>query len=111
LTEEATVSIDKKSGLNPVFTTNWGFAGMSQGAAFAEIAIECVVPSTNFDFPTDLIMRTGKVVEFTIKMANQSTVCQGFITDTTYSHSVNKEAQMHIKAMCNFQDFAPVLSL
>jgi hypothetical protein len=105
LTEEATVSIDKKSGVNPVMTQHWGFAGVSQGAQVSEVAIECAVPTTNFDFDVDAYIKSTQVVEVTIMMANQKTVCQGFITDCTYSHSVNKEAQMHIKIMCNFQAF------
>ena len=106
LTEEGTVSFDKKSGLNPVFTTVKGYAGMAQGAGFTEVTIESAVPSTDFEFnPDPYLLKPNKTVEVTLIMAGRQTVCNGFITDATYSHSVNKESQLHIKVMCEITPF------
>lgn len=106
LTEEATVSVDKKSGLNPVFTTVKGYAGMSQGAGYADVTIESAVPATDFEFAPDAyLLKPNTTVELTVIMAGRQTVCQGFITDATYSHSVNKESQLHLKLMCEITAF------
>lgn len=105
LTEEASVSIDKKSGLQPVMTVAKGFAGMSQGATTLEVTIETAAPSADFEFNPDAYMRTGAVVEIGLVMSGRQTTVKGFLTDATYSHSVNNESKVTIKAMCAFGDF------
>jgi hypothetical protein len=105
LTEEASVSIDKKSGLNPVFTVAKGLAGMSQGAGVAEISIENAVPSTDFEFNPDPYMKSGAVVEIGVVMANRQSVFKGFITDATYSHAVNSESKLSLKITAGFEVF------
>jgi hypothetical protein len=105
LTEEASISVDKKSGLNPVFTVPKGFAGMSQGAASCEVTIETAVPAIDFEFNPDAYMRTAQVVEVGIVLANRQTVFKGFITDASYSHSANQESKLQIKIMTQFADF------
>lgn len=105
LTEETSVTVDKKSGLNPVLTVAKGFAGMSQGAAMAEISIENAVPAADFEFNPDQYMRTGAIVEVGVLMATRQTVFKGFITEGTYSHAVNKEGTLSIKITASFEDF------
>ncbi len=105
ITEETSITVDKKSGLNPVFTVARGFAGMSQGASTCEVTIENAVPSADFEVNPDRYMRIGEVVELGIIMANRQMVAKGFITDATYSHSVNQESKLSMKLMCQFADF------
>lgn len=105
LTEEASVTVEKKSGLNPVFTVALGLAGMSQGATTAEVSIESAVPSADFEFNPDAFMRTGQVVELGIIMASRQMVTKGFITDATYSHSVGDASKLSMKLLCRFSDF------
>ena len=105
LSEEASISVEKKSGLMPVYTVPKGFAGMSQGAVYCEVTIECAVPAIDFEFNPDSYMRTAQVVEVGIVMANRQTVFKGFITDATYSHSANQESKLIIKIMTQFADF------
>jgi hypothetical protein len=105
LTEEASVSVDKRSGLNPVFTVAKGFAGMSQGAAVAEISVDNAVPSVDFEFNPDKFMRAGSVVEVGIIMAGRQSVFKGFITEATYSHSVNQESKLSFKITAGFEPF------
>lgn len=105
LTEEAAVTVDKNSGLNPVFTSAKGFSGMSQGAATAEISVDNAVPSADFEFNPDPYMRTGSVVEVGVIMAGRQSVFKGFITNASYSHSVNQESKLSFKIMCGFEDF------
>lgn len=105
LAEEASVSVAKKSGLNPVFTVQNGLAGMTKGAATAEVSIESAVPSADFEFNPDPFMAVGEVVELRIVMANRETNCKGFITDASYAHSVNDASKLSMTLLCRFSEF------
>jgi hypothetical protein len=105
LIEEASVTVDKKSGLLPVMTVAKGFAGMTQGASYAEVTIDEAVPSADFEFNPDNYMKTGAIVEVGVIMASRQTVFKGFITDATYSHSVNNESKLTMKLMVAFENF------
>lgn len=105
LVEEASVTLEKKSGLNPVFTVAGGLAGMSQGASTIEVTVDNAVPSIDFEFNPDMYMRTGAVVEVGVVMASRQSVFKGFITDATYSHSVNDASKLSMKFLCRFSDF------
>lgn len=105
LTEEASVTITKNSGLNPVMTVAKGFAGMSQGAGTAEVDVDNAVPSADFEFNPDPFMKAGATVEVGILMAGRQTVFVGFITSATYAHSVNQESKLSFKIMCGFEVF------
>ncbi len=105
LAQEASVTIEKKSDLKPIFTLGAGFAGMSLGAGTAEVTIDNAVPSVDFEFHPDIYLRTGDVVEIGIVMASRQSVFKGFITDATYSHSVNDASKLSMKLLCRFSDF------
>lgn len=105
LAQEVSVTVEKKSALQPVFTLAAGFAGMSLGAGTAEVTIDNAVPSSDFEFNPDPYMRTGAVVEVGLVMAGRQSVFKGFITDATYSHSVNDSSKLSMKLLCRFSDF------
>jgi hypothetical protein len=105
LTEESSVTVEKKSGLNPVFTSVNNFAGATQGASTAEISIDNAVPSADFELNPDQFMRTGQVVEVGVIMANRVSQFVGFMMDATYSHSVNDSSKLSMKLLCRFADF------
>ncbi len=108
LSQENSVTVEKKSGLNPVFTSLEGFAGMTQGASTAEITIENAVPLPDFELNPDPYMKVGAVVEVHVYMAGNVTVFKGFITDATYSHSINDSSKLSMKLMCRFSEFEPL---
>ena len=105
LAEEASVTIDKKSGLNPVYTVAKGFAGMAVGASSIEMTIESAAPAADFEVNPDPYMRTGKLVEIGCVMSGRQMVGKFFITDGTYSHAVNQESKVVIKLMGSFKDW------
>ncbi len=105
LAEEASVTLTKNSGLNPVFTVAKGFAGMSQGAGTLEIDIESAVPSADFEFAPDAFIKSGSVIEVGVIMANRQTVAKGFIMSASYSHSVNAESKLSMKIMAGLEPF------
>ena len=105
LTQENSVSVEAKSGLQPVFTTVDGLAGASQGASTVEVSIESAVPSSDFELNPGPFMRTGAVVEVKVQMANRVAVYVGFITDSTFSHSVNDSSKLSMKFLGRLSDF------
>jgi hypothetical protein len=105
LAEEASVSITKHSGLNPVFTVLKGFAGVSQGAGTMEITIDNAVPSADFEFNPDGFLKSGSVIEVGVLMASKQTVARGFVMEATYHHSVNQESRLSFKVMTGLEVF------
>ena len=105
MAEEASVTVSKSSGLNPVFTVAHGFAGATQGAPTTEISVESAVPSTDFEWNPDSYMLLGEVVELRIVMANRETNCKGFIMKADYSHGVNDSSKLSMTFMCRFSEF------
>lgn len=105
LAEEASVSIEKKSGLNPVFTVVNGLSGMTLGAATMEVSIESAVPSADFEFNPDGYMAVGEPLDLRIVMANRETNTKGFITDASYAHGANDASKLTMKLLCRFAEF------
>lgn len=105
LAQETSVSIEKKSNGSPTFTLASGLAGVSLGAGTVEISIENAVPTHDFEFNPDVLMRIGAAVEVGVVMASRQSVFKGFITDATYSHAVNDSAKLSIKLICRYTDF------
>ncbi len=105
LVQEAQVTVEKKSGLNPVFTVALGLAGMTQGASTVEITIEEAVPSADFEINPDPYMRTGQVVEVGIIMGGRQSVHKCFLTDATFSHGTNDASKVSMKFLGRFADF------
>ena len=105
LAEEASVSVKKASGLNPVFTVGNGFAGMTQGAPTIEVSVESAVPSADLEFARDSYMLVGEVVEVRIVMANRESNIKGFVTEASYTHSVNDSSKLSMTFMCRFGEF------
>lgn len=101
----ASVSIEKKSGSTPQYTLHSGFAGLSQGAGVVEITIDSAVPSKDFEFNPDPQIRTGETIEIGVAMAGRQSVFKGFITDATYSHSVNDSSKLSMKMICRYGEF------
>jgi len=107
LTQESSVSVEKKSGLNMVETTHLGLAGAVQGSARVEISIDNAVPSADFELggDWDKYMITGTVVEIRILMGTRLSIHNVFVTDATYSHSVNDPSKISVKFTGRFANF------
>jgi hypothetical protein len=105
LAEEASVSVKKNSGLNPVMTVANGFAGMTPGASTQEVTIESAVPSADFEFSPDGFMLVGEVVDLRVVMANRETNCKGFLVDASYTHGVNDASKLSMTLMTRFAEF------
>lgn len=105
LSQNVSVTVEKKNNGNPIFTLGSGFAGLSLGAGVAEVTIENAVPVKDFEFNPDSYMRTGAVVEIGIVMAARQTVFKGFLQQATYSYAIGDNAKLSIKLICRYEDF------
>lgn len=105
LAHTVSLSIEKKNQATPIFTLASGFAGLSQGAPFAEVTIESAVPSADFDLAPDRAIRTNSVVEIGIVMAGNQTIFKGFIQSASYRYSVNDSAKLSMHMTCRYEDF------
>lgn len=105
LAETAQVTLEKKSSSSPIYTVAAGFAGISLGASQIELTVENAVPARDFEYNVDWYIRVGFAVEVGVVMANRQSVFNGFITEATYTHSVNEAAKLNFKMICRFGDF------
>jgi hypothetical protein len=105
LTQENSVSVEAKSGMIPVFNVVDGLGGMTQGASTVEVKVDEAVPGSDFEFNPGPYMRTGAVVEVKVQMANRVAVYQGFITDSSFSHSVNDSSKISLSFLGRLSDF------
>lgn len=106
LTEEASVSLEKKShGSAPIFTLSAGLAGVSIGVPLIELSIQNAVPTADFELCPDDKIRTGSAVEVGIVMAGRQSIFKGVITEASYSHAVNDSSKLNLKLTCRYSDF------
>lgn len=105
MTQESSVSVQKKSGLNMVFTTVNGLAGATQGAATVEIKVENAIPSADFEVLPDSAMFLGEVCEIWIVMAGVTSKHKVFITEADFSHSVNDSSKLSMSFTGRFAEF------
>ena len=105
LTQEASLTINMKSGLNPVFTVAGGFSGMTKGADSIEATIESAIPSTDFEYNPSQALRTGTPIEVGFIAAGRQLVAKGFVTEADFSHSVNNESKLSLKCMLKMADW------
>jgi hypothetical protein len=105
LCQEASVTLEKTSNASPMFTLGKGLAGVSQGAGLINVTVDSAVPSYDFEFSPDYFLRTGNALEIGVVMGGRQTVCKGFITDASYSHSVNDSSKLTFKLVCQLEDF------
>lgn len=105
LTTSSQVTVEKKSGLNMVETTVLGLAGAVRGSSRVEISVENAIPSADFEVNPDPFMETGRIVEIKIVMGSRVSIHNGYLTDATYSHSVNDASKVNVKFTGKFGNF------
>lgn len=94
LTEEASITVHRRTNSNPVNTVAKGYSGESPGAPNCEIQIRNAVPSADFELDPGPYMKTLQVVEIGVIAAGKQIVVPGFIIEDTFSHGVNQEATL-----------------
>lgn len=97
LTEEASITLDRQSGAQRVFTVPKGFAGVSPGARLMELTVDNAVPSTGFEYDPGDDMEGFIEVPLTIYAAGKTLTTTGYVESDSFKHAVNSEAMQGLK--------------
>jgi len=110
LQEEASVTVNRDAGLQDVNTTMKGWAGVSLGAAKAEVTIESNIPVAGFEnpgpLPLDQLLIGVTPVAFVITPNQQTQLSfNGFLKSIDVQHSVGSPSKVTIRATGSFSVF------
>lgn len=105
LIESTSISVNRKSGSQPVNTQAKGFAGMSPGSPMMEITIENAVPSADFELDAGSFIRNMDVNEFMFFAAGKSLTTNGFFTDDSFSGAVDTASKLSQNIMAEFAEW------
>lgn len=94
LSEEASVTIKRSSGSQPVKTVAKGYSGESPGSPMTEITISNAVPAADFELDPGQFINLVDIVEISIFAAGRTMTVKGFIIDDNFSHAVDSEAKL-----------------
>jgi hypothetical protein len=94
LSEEASVTIKRMSGAQPVKTTAKGLAGFSPGAPMMTISVSNAVPSADFELDPGPMIASIETVEVTIFAAGRTLTTKGAILDDNFSHAVETASKL-----------------
>lgn len=112
LAEEASITVDRMTNSQPVFTTIHGYNGESPGSLVVELTVEAAVPSAGFEMDPGPYMAALGVgvdgekpegVDFKIHLANSKTLnFKGYVISDSFNHSVNAASKLSFKARGKF---------
>lgn len=105
LTEEASVTVHRRTNSNAVNTVAKGYAGESPGAANCEIQVKNAVPSADFEMNPGPYMKSLQSVEIGVIAAGKQITVPGFIVEDTFTHGVNQEAMLDFTFRGVFPDW------
>lgn len=105
LTEQASVTVHRRTNSNPVNTVIKGYSGESPGAGNCEVQVKNAVPSADFEMNPGPYMKSLQSVEIGIIAAGKQLVIPGFIIEDTFSHGVNQEATLEFSFRGVFPDW------
>jgi hypothetical protein len=94
LSEEASVTIKRMSGAQPVKTTAKGLSGFSPGAPMMTISVSNAVPSADFELDPGKMIEGVEIAEVTIFAAGRTLTSKGAILDDNFSHAVETASKL-----------------
>src|SRR6266404_659968 len=97
LAQEASCSIRRTTGSQPVGTVALGYAGESPGMAMCEIEIESAVPIAALEIDPTKVMQGLIPVEIGVVMAGKVAKSKGFIHEDDYRHALNQESKQTLR--------------
>lgn len=105
LTEEASITVHRRTNSNPVNTVAKGYSGESPGAPNCEIQIRNAVPAADFELDPGPYMKSLRVAEIGVIAAGKQITVPGFIIEDTFQHGVNQEATLEFSFRGVFPDW------
>lgn len=98
LTEEASITVNRSTGSQPVHTVPKGYAGESPGSAMTEVDVTNAVPAAGFEIDAGPRIQGLIQAEIGVLGPGGTTLkAKGFIISDTLRHSVNNEANYDFK--------------
>ena len=95
LMEEATVTMKRESGAQPVKTVGKGFAGVSKGAPVTNVTVESFVPTAGMEFDPTANINLNQITQLTLVLGTgQQATMNGFILTDDLSHSVDAAGKL-----------------
>lgn len=105
LSEEASVSVSRETGSNPVKTVAKGYSGEAPGAGMIELDVTSMIPAKGIEFNAGKYMKTMTPIEMGLLAFGEQLTFKGFIIADSFKHSVNSESSYEFKCRGAFQDF------
>lgn len=105
LSEESEISVKRSTNAQVVETVAKGFAGLSPGAARAEIDITNAVPSADFELNPGQFMLQLQVVEVTVFAAGRTFTSKSFVLSDNFTHAVNTSSKLSMNLIGQFEDW------
>ena len=105
LTEEASVTVHRRTNSNAVNTVAKGYSGESPGAANCEIQVKNAVPAADFELNPGPYMKSLQSVEIGVIAAGKQITVPGFIIEDTFQHGVGQEATLDFSFRGVFPDW------
>lgn len=94
LAETTDFNFEHDPQLQPIFTQQKGFAGISPGAEITRISVNSAVPRVGFEVDYLASLQGLTVVEMTLFGHSQKTTCKGYITNVKQQFGVNQAASV-----------------
>lgn len=94
LAETTDFNLEHDPQLQPIFTQQKGFSGMSPGAEVTRISVNSAVPRVGFEIDYLTPLQGVVVVEMTLFGHGQKTTCKGYITNVKQQYGVNQAASV-----------------
>lgn len=105
LTQEASITVRRSTGSQPVHTVAGGYQGESPGSSMVEIDVSNAVPAADFEMDAGAFMQSLEAVEMGVVVAGKQMVAKGYIIEDSFQHSVNAESKYDFKFRGKFQLF------
>jgi hypothetical protein len=94
LSEEASISVKRSTGSQPVKTVAKGYSGESPGAPMAEGQCENAVPAADFEMDPGQYMANLQSAELTVFAAGSTFTTTVFIYEDNFSHAVETQSKL-----------------
>lgn len=103
--EEASVTLNRDSGAQPVHTVGRGFAGVSLGAPQLTATIENAIPLSGFEYDAGQAIETLDVVELGLLCAGLALSTKGFVLKDSVRHGVGQQSGYSFEFIGDFKQF------
>lgn len=103
--EEASVTLNRDSGAQPVNTVGRGFAGVSLGAPQLTASVENAIPMSGFEYDAGQAIESLELIDFGLLCAGLALSTKGFILKDSVRHGVGQQSGYSFEFIGDFKQF------